>query len=278
MTVSKTTKTSKKVTKSPRKQQTPNTTSKETYRKVVPVEHVLLRPDSYVGSIDSVNEDMWIIDELEKFVSREITYVPALYKIVDEIFVNAVDNKVRDQKMNVIKVNIDKEEGQISVFNNGKGIPIEIHEVEDVYIPQLIFSQLFTSSHFNDNLKKVSGGRNGLGAKLTNIYSTEFILETSSNGKIYRQTFRNNSNEIEEPIINNHPLYKKKGGMDSKNDYTLVKFKPDFQKFKMSRFDDDIIGLIKKRVYDLAGSVGNVNVFLNDEQIDINNFKEYIQS
>ena len=57
-----------------------------------------------------------------------------------------VNLQVRDQEMNVIKVDIDKEGGQISVFNNGKGIkgiPIEIHEDENVYIPQLIFSQLF---------------------------------------------------------------------------------------------------------------------------------------
>ncbi|CAI2188326.1 10298_t:CDS:2, partial [Funneliformis geosporum] len=173
------------VTNSPRKQRTPKAApkpaveevivssieantekEKEIYRKVVPVEHVL-----------------------------EITYVPALYKIVDEIFVNAVEqvsehqkhlgllgwfvvilrsvfliaNKVRDQEMNVIKVDIDKEGGQISVFNNGKGIPIEIHKDENVYIPQLLFSQLYTS-HFNGDLKKVPGGRNGFGAKLTNIY------------------------------------------------------------------------------------------------------------
>ncbi|CAI2201804.1 5849_t:CDS:2, partial [Funneliformis geosporum] len=147
----------------------------------------------------------------------------------DEIFVNAADNKVRDQEMNVIKVDIDKEGGQISVFNYGKGIPIEIHE------------------DFRC--------RN---AKLTNIYSSEFILETSSNGKIYRQTFRNNMKEIVQPIITDHPLYKKEVDFDFKGDYTLVKFKPDFRKFKMSRFDDDIIALIKKRVYDLAGSVENV--------------------
>ncbi|CAI2193861.1 3833_t:CDS:2 [Funneliformis geosporum] len=80
---------------------------------------------------------MWVIDS-ERLVSREITYVPALYQIVDEIFVNAANNKVRDQEINVIKFDIDKEGGQFAVFNNGKGI-----YDENVYIPQLIFSQHF---------------------------------------------------------------------------------------------------------------------------------------
>ncbi|CAI2201746.1 13461_t:CDS:2, partial [Funneliformis geosporum] len=121
---------------------------------------------------------------------------------------------VRDQEINVIKVEIDKEGGQFSVFNNGKGI------YDENFYLNLSFRNLFILN-FNDDLKKVSGGRNGFGAKLTNIFS----------------------------------------------DHTLVKFRPDFQKFQMSRFDDDIIFLIKKRVYGLAGGrFEDVKVFLNDEQ------------
>lgn len=136
----------------PRKKQTPNTTPKpaveeivvsssrakkkkektveEIYQKKSPVEHVLLRPDSYVGSLEALKEKRWVFDsEMQRLVYREITYVPGLYKIVDEILVNAADNKVRDDKMNLIKVDIDEEGGQISIFNNGKGIPIEMHNV-----------------------------------------------------------------------------------------------------------------------------------------------------
>ena len=117
--------------------------------------------------------------------------------------------------------------------------------------------------------KKVSGGRNGFGAKLANIYSTEFILETVSMGKKYRQPFGNNMTVIEQPIITTC----------SKNtgDYTCVIFRPDFQKFKMTRFDYDIISLLKKRVYDLAGCVKEVQVFLNNERLNVNNFKDYMK-
>ncbi|CAG8714470.1 10616_t:CDS:2, partial [Funneliformis mosseae] len=205
----------------PRKKQTPNTTPKPAVEELLSLEHVLLRPDSYVGSLEALKEKKWVFySEMQRLVYREITYVPGLYKIVDEILVNA-DNKVRDDKMNLIKVDIDEEGGQISIFNNGKGIPIEMHNVGKVYVPQLIFSQLFTSPNYDDKEKKVSGGRNGFGAKLANIYSTEFILETVSMGKKISPNFRNNMTVIEQPIITTC----------SKNtgDYTCVIFRPDFQ-------------------------------------------------
>src|SRR6266496_2887985 len=127
--------------------------------------------------------------------------------------------------MNTIKVNINKEEGMISIYNNGKGIPIEIHKEENVYVPELIFGHLLTSSNYNDNEKKVTGGRNGYGAKLANIFSTEFIVETvdSSAGKKYRQIFRNNMSVTEPPKISSCSKKEK--------EYTKISFKPDFQKF-----------------------------------------------
>ena len=63
-------------------------------------------------------------------------------------------------------------------MNNGKGIPIEMHKEHGMYVPEMIFGHLLTSSNYNDQDKKVTGGRNGFGAKLTNIFSTEFIVET----------------------------------------------------------------------------------------------------
>ena len=60
---------------------------------------------------------------------RDVKIVPGLYKIFDEILVNAADNKIRDPNMDHIKVTVDRENGSISIHNNGRGIPIEIHEV-----------------------------------------------------------------------------------------------------------------------------------------------------
>lgn len=63
---------------------------------------------------------------------REVSFVPGLYKIFDEILVNAADNKQRDKNMDTVKVTVDREKGEISVWNNGRGIPIEIHEASSI--------------------------------------------------------------------------------------------------------------------------------------------------
>jgi DNA topoisomerase-2 len=107
-------------------------------------------------------------------VERECEYVPGLYKIFDEILVNAADNKQRDPRMDTIKVNIDVESGTISVMNNGTAVPVQMHSTEQVYVPELIFGHLLTGSNFDDNETKVTGGRNGFGAKLANIFSVGY--------------------------------------------------------------------------------------------------------
>merc|ERR1719262_214225 len=118
---------------------------------------------------------------------RSITYVPALYKIFDEILVNSADNLQRDKSMNNIKVEIDPKQKRIKVSNNGKGLPIQIHKQHKVYVPELVFGHLLTSDNYDDSEKKVTGGRNGFGAKLTNIFSTRIIVETANRGKLYHQ-------------------------------------------------------------------------------------------
>lgn len=121
---------------------------------------------------------MWVLDdsgEKPKFVNKQISFVPGLYKIFDEIIVNAADNIQRDRRgVTQIKVTIDKEKGSIKVWNNGKGVPVVMHQKEKVYVPELIFGHLLTSSNYDDSMKKVTGGRNGFGAKLANIFSTKF--------------------------------------------------------------------------------------------------------
>ncbi|CAJ0763344.1 8847_t:CDS:2, partial [Entrophospora sp. SA101] len=100
----------------------------ETYVKLSPIEHILKRPDTYVGSVEALTEKQWAYNvNDDKLEYKDITYVPAFFKIFDEILVNAADNKIRDPSMNTIKVKFDKELKRISVYNNGKGIPIELH-------------------------------------------------------------------------------------------------------------------------------------------------------
>ncbi|NXS20837.1 TOP2A topoisomerase, partial [Mystacornis crossleyi] len=133
-------------------------------------------------------QQMWVYDEGTGLNCRDVTFVPGLYKIFDEILVNAADNKQRDKNMSCIKVTIDVENNTISVWNNGKGIPVVEHKVEKVYVPALIFGQLLTSSNYDDNEKKVTGGRNGYGAKLCNIFSKKFTVETGC--REYKKLFK----------------------------------------------------------------------------------------
>ena len=174
----------------------------------------------------------------------------------------AADNKVRDTSMDTIKVNIDRETNTISVYNNGRGIPIEIHATEKVYVPELIFGHLLTSSNYDDEEEKITGGRNGYGAKLCNIFSNMFTVETadSASGKKFKQVFSNNMSKKTEPKI----VANSKG-----EDFTKITFQPDLSKFGLTAIDDGFYALLKKRVYDLAGCVRGIKVFLNDERIKI---------
>ncbi|KAJ3055967.1 DNA topoisomerase 2 [Rhizophlyctis rosea] len=243
-------------------------TIEEIYQKKTQLEHILLRPDTYIGSTEKQTINMWVYED-EAMVHRPVTYVPGLYKIFDEIIVNAADNKVRDSTMDTIKVTIDKENNEISVWNNGRGIPVEIHAKEQVYVPELIFGHLLTSSNYDDDQKKITGGRNGYGAKLCNIFSTEFTVETadSGTGRKFKQSFFNNMSDKSKHHITDNPRGE---------DYTKITFKPDLAKFGMLIIDDDFEALVKKRAYDLAGCVSGVKVFLNGDRLKLKGFKDYV--
>lgn len=115
-----------------------------------------------VGSIEKVTGPMWVFDkDSSTIVQRDISYVPGLYKIFDEIVVNAADNKQRDPSMDKLNVTVDQQRNTISVWNNGNGIPVVMHKEHKMYVPELIFGHLLTGSNFDDDEKKTTGGRNG---------------------------------------------------------------------------------------------------------------------
>ena len=246
-------------------------TIEEMYQKKTQLEHILLRPDTYIGSVEKHQQQMWVYDQdSEEIMLKTITFVPGLYKIFDEIVVNAADNKQRDPKMNKINVSINPDENEIRVWNNGNGIPVVMHQEHNIYVPELIFGHLLTGSNFDDDQKKTTGGRNGYGAKLANIFSTEFVLETadSSRGLKFKQVFKNNMSEKSKPEIKKY----------SGSDFTCVTFKPDLARFKMDFMDDDIVSLLCKRVYDIAGTNtaagAKLGVYLNDKKVNINGFQQ----
>jgi DNA topoisomerase-2 len=216
---------------------------------------------------------------------KKVNIVPGLFKIFDEILVNAADNKQRDPSMSVLKVEIDENSGLISVENNGKGIPIEMHSEYQVYVPELIFGQLLTSSNYDDSQKKTTGGRNGYGAKLTNIFSEKFIIECydSERKKHYYQEFANNMSEKSTPQITMSNVNPMKGSgsstlsFNNKSDSTRISFIPDYAKFGLAHLDNDHLSLFIKRVYDIAGTSGSsLSVYLNGRKLSVKDFPQYI--
>ncbi|CAE7303627.1 Top2 [Symbiodinium natans] len=249
-------------------------TVEQIYQKKTQLEHILLRPDSYVGSVERQQQELWTLSggsssSAQRMVRRKVDYVPALYKIFDEILVNAADNLIRDPSMNTIKVEISATQSRISVWNNGRGLPVQVHKEHRCYVPTLVFGHLLTSDNYDDSEKKVVGGRNGYGAKLTNIYSKSFVVETAdtSSHRKYRQQWSDNMRCTEEPEI---VPYKGK-------DFTSVTFEPDLRRFGMTHLEDDIVALMQRRAYDVAASTrGRCEVYLNGQCLEVDSFEDYV--
>lgn len=244
-------------------------TATETYQKLSQLEHIIKRPDTYIGSVEMTQQSMWVYNKETSLMEyRPVSFVPGLYKIFDEILVNAADNKQRDKSMTYMKINIDRATGVISVENNGKGIPIVIHEKEKIYIPELVFGHLLAGSNFDDDEKKTVGGRNGYGAKLCNVFSTEFQLECqdSEHGKRYKQVWTDNMQKMQKAKITSSKTA----------DFVRITFKPDYKRFGMEDgIDDDLERLLYRRVYDMAGTVRGIKVHLNGELLKLKDFKGY---
>jgi DNA topoisomerase-2 len=242
----------------------------EKYDKKNPREHVLLRPDTYVGDIEPTEEEMWVFSEEKKYLEKKkITYVPGLYKIYDEVLVNARDHSVNDTTCNTIKIWVNADEGYIKVMNNGdNGIPVVQHEKHKMLVPTMIFGDLMSGSNFDDTVKRTTGGKNGLGAKLGNIFSTSFNIEIQDgkNKKHFNQTWLDNMSSVEPAQVT------KQTGKS----FTQVTFHPDLKRFKIKEFGDHI-SLFKKRAYDLAAVTDpRVKVYFNDEKVEIPHFKKYM--
>ena len=236
------------------------------YQKKSHLQHIKERPDTYIGSCEARTEYMWVMDD-DRMVQREVSYVPGFLKIFDEILVNAADNKRRDSSMKSIRVTINQD--VISVENDGQGIPIVMHETEKMWVPQMVFGELLSGDNYDDDDERVVGGRNGYGAKLANIFSTTFCVETidSKAGKRYTQTWHQNMSTVSKPSV-------KSSG--KRKDFTRITFAPDFAKFKLEQIDADTQALFRKRVYDIAGTTpSDVRVYLNGVRLPVQNFKQY---
>jgi DNA topoisomerase-2 len=242
--------------------------------------HILDNPDTYVGSIEEVDENLWILSEDgTKIIQKNIKYIPGLFKLFDEGIVNCRDHVIRmlqavtNKIENAIPVtNIDisiQEDGTIIMINDGNGIDVAEHPEYKIWIPELIFGHLRTSTNYDKTEKKIVGGKNGFGFKLVLIWSTQGSVETVDHvrGLKYRQEFNNNLDEICKPSITKCKL----------KPYTKITFKPDYARLGINGLTSDMISLLKKRVYDVAAITDkSLKVKYNSTLVPIKNFQQYI--
>lgn len=260
-------------------------TIEQIYQKKQHREHILDLPDTYIGSTLVTSEYRWIVKPRDpgaeaanaaavQMEYKSITFSPGLLKIVDEILVNAIDQSIRDPTLTEIRVDISREHRTISVYNNGTGIPIIMHNEYKVYVPELIFCQLLSSSNYADDNKFI-GGRNGLGAKLCTIFSRRFFIDISDGTCSYTQTCLNNMSVIEAPVITQ--LKKKKTPARKSAGHVRITFEPDWERFGFKELSHDMYLAIEKRVYDCcAVTHRRVSIFLNGIKLPIKTFSDYM--
>ena len=265
------------------------------YQRKTDKQHVLDNPGMYIGSTEQTDAHLWVfstspsayskvggedVEGGKEICSKKITYIPALYKLFDEIIVNARDHVVRmihldspDKKLvTSIEVVIDQETGSISVSNDGNGVDVVQHPVEKIWIPELIFANLRSSTNYDKTEKKVVGGSNGVGSKAVFIWSKYAKIETVDHhrGLKYEQTFHNNLEKIDAPVVTKSKA----------KPYTRVTFIPDYVRFGIAGLTSDMMALLKKRVYDIGAvtdhSAKKIKIDYNGVTVPVKNFQTYV--
>ena len=267
------------------------------YQKMTDREHILKKPDTYIGTIERAETTEYVMDPTPAtdatattaapaapaLTRRNITYIPGLYKLFDEGMVNMRDHVVRQAQavadgkpdalpVTTLEVEIDPSDGTIHMTNDGNGIDVAQHPEHKLWVPEMIFGHLRTSTNYDENKKeKIVGGKNGFGFKLVLIWSVWGRVETVDHvrGLKYVQEFRNNLSEIIPPVITKSKV----------KPYTRVSFRPDYARFGLpgNNLTADMIALFMKRTYDIAAVTDKtVKVKYNGAVVPVRHFQQYV--
>jgi|688.fasta_scaffold03638_11 DNA topoisomerase-2 len=262
------------------------------YQKMTDMEHILKKPDTYIGSVQMtecteytalMNSGISAATGTETSIGlATFSHIPALYKLVDEGLVNMRDHVIRqaqaikDSKPDAlpvtsIEVEVDAATGTITMTNDGNGIDIAQHPEHKMWIPEMIFGHLRTSTNYaEDKKEKIVGGKNGFGFKLVLVWSTWGSVETVDHvrGLKYVQEFKANLTEICAPKITK---------CASKKPYTRISFRPDYARLGIAGLSPDMTALFTKRVYDIAAVTDrSIRVKYNGTVVPVKDFKQYI--
>lgn len=232
------------------------------YKRLSEVEHVRKRSGVYVGAIENTERESWVLRE-ERMTLENIQYNPGVQKLFDEIISNSVDEHIRSGKVKNIWVEVHQMTGEIIVKDDG-GIPVQKHPEHEIYIPEMIFSELRAGSNFDDS-DRSTAGTNGMGSALCAILSSEFRVETCDGKNRFVQVFSDGLKNRTEPKITRSTV----AG-------TTISFTPDYEYFKCE-LDEGNFEKIRRRVYDVAGCNPGIRVHFQGEEIRINKFQQYVE-
>lgn len=244
----------------------------EKYSKLTDREHILKRPGMTIGEVKPNIDSVFTFDpDTQKITKNNVEFSPGLLKLFDEILTNAIDYSLENTSVTDIKVTVDQNSGEMSVWNNGPGIPIMEHSEHKLYIPEMIFGHLRTGSNYDDNKLRAGGGMNGIGAKAVNIFSKKFVIETidSVHQKKYIQTFSENMNVRDKPKITSN----------KSKSYTKITWIPDYARFGMPKgLDQDTFNLLYKRTIDsIVSTATHVKMYFNGKHVKGKSLKDYVK-
>jgi len=241
-------------------------------------EHVLHRPDMYTGSLSPEVTPHVICTENGDFTTKDVKVAPAFLQVVEEVLMNSADRVSAKHEENgdsiehpTSKISVDVEGDQVTVTNDGSGIPCVFMEEHKMYAAELIFGHMLTSSNYDDTKKRLSSGRNGAGIKTLNIFSTKMQIETidSYRCKKYVQVFEDNMSVVKKPKITSY----------SGKPYTRVTANIDLPRFgvKGDSITKDIIGILRKRSHEIQMcSMDTIKVSFNGESNKTSSPEKYM--
>jgi len=240
-------------------------------------EHVLKRPDMYTGSLSPETIQHVVVNEKDETIIKDVKISPAFLQVVEEAVMNAADRvsclheEGNNIKIPTTKIAIDVLGNQVTVTNDGDGISSEYLDEHKMHAPELIFGNLLTSSNYNDEKKRLNVGRNGLGIKILNIFSTRMEVETidSARSKKYNQVFEKNMSVVHKPSITKY----------SGKPYTRVIANIDLQRFgiKGDVISKDVIGILRRRAHEVQMcSMNTIKVSFNGVQVKTPSPEKYM--
>lgn len=269
--------------------------TEDDYGDLTPHQHILVKPDMYIGSLSRNIREEYVMDlETKKLVVEEVDIPEGMLRLYLEIISNAGDNADASRRMLVdpgtISVTMDKQ--WITVRSTGEPIPIGVKKTVStpdrcITIVEHSFSSLLSSSNYDEKVIRMGCGTNGYGAKLTNIYSTEFRVRVGDkkNGREHESVWSNNMYTLKHSKTTPEFQYsknkdgsyswnEKKGAKYTGESYVEVSYNVDFKRFGYDEYPDVAFNLFAKYLADFSLTC-KIPVSFNGVEFDLRSIKDY---